>query len=270
MIGQKKVLENIDILLENGNFPRFSIIVGETGFGKHELVKYIAKRMNIDYLLFDSKISDIRSFMDIANNQEESLIYVLQDGEDMALQTKNSILKIIEEVPSSAYIILLLSNTNNALTTILSRGFTFVLEGYSEEELVEYAKSVNVADITSVTKICTCPGDVNAIAKSDPKELVDFVEKVIDNIPIVALPNVMKVAKTIVDPNYPYSFNVVCNAFINSLYNKMKTASDTKKMKVYVEIAQIVGKYRRLALAKSSNIKYIADSMIMDMWATGG
>ena len=45
IIGQKKLLDRIDNLIINNNLPRYIIIQGPTGSGKHLIADYISKKL---------------------------------------------------------------------------------------------------------------------------------------------------------------------------------------------------------------------------------
>ena len=46
MIGQKELLQVLSSQIEKGDFPRFSILVGQEGSGKKTLTKSIAYALN--------------------------------------------------------------------------------------------------------------------------------------------------------------------------------------------------------------------------------
>ena len=69
MIGQTNLQSRIEQLIENGTFPRFSILVGPKGSGKKTLANWIRRCMGqseltISYEATDVKIDTIRDIID--------------------------------------------------------------------------------------------------------------------------------------------------------------------------------------------------------------
>ena len=138
MIGQTKVLENIK-RIANGNFPRFSIICGQKHGGKKLIAKEIAKTLNAQLISTDVKVDTIRDIIKLAYKQTEPTVYLLADADKMSLAAKNALLKITEEPPQKAYFIMTITDINNTLQTLRSRGTIINLDPYTPSELLRYA-----------------------------------------------------------------------------------------------------------------------------------
>lgn len=147
MIGQKKVLKQIDNLIEKG-FPRFIVITGQKGQGKTELAKYIFHKLDEYYstpepdnrggiymLEIEPKIDNIREMIEMSYKQTEPIIYLIQNADKMSIGAKNSLLKVIEEPPQQAYFIMELQQIENTLDTIKSRCQEIKMAEYSIEEI---------------------------------------------------------------------------------------------------------------------------------------
>lgn len=271
MIGQAEVLNQIDTLIANGKFPKFSIIIGEEGYGKHTLCQYIANKLGLDYLLFNNKIDDLRTFIDVVSSQAESFVYVLQDGDSMALGAKNSILKIVEEVPKNAFIILLINNRNSALETLLSRAFVFELNNYSKQELIEYCNLKSYEDVESLIRVANCPGEIDIASKIKCNEIISFAEKVLDNVSEASLPNVLKVASKLNGTSADgFDLRLFFNATYSVITDRLESNARDSNLKMYTEICALISDYSYKLRMKSSNLKYIVDSFIINLWRMTG
>ena len=65
-------------------------------------------------------------------------IYILNEAEKLTLQAQNALLKTIEEPPAYAIILLLTTNADSFLQTILSRCITLNLKAVKEDKIKEY------------------------------------------------------------------------------------------------------------------------------------
>ena len=197
MIGQTKVLENIK-RIANGNFPRFSIICGQKHGGKKLIAKEIAKTLNAQLISTDVKVDTIRDIIKLAYKQTEPTVYLLADADKMSLAAKNALLKITEEPPQKAYFIMTITDINNTLQTLRSRGTILNLDPYTPDELLRYADEkgydLNEAEEHIVTNICTVPGEIDLIVRYNIIEFYKFVETVIKNIGVVNGANAFKIA----------------------------------------------------------------------------
>ena len=271
MVGQKELLNQIDTLISNKKFPKFSIIIGEQGYGKHTICKYIAEGLGLDYLLFNNKIDDLRQFIDVISTQASPYIYVLQDGDSMSLGAKNSILKIVEEVPSQAYVILLIDNRNSALATLISRAFVFELNNYSKEELVEYCNLKGYSNPEQLILVANCPGELDIASKVDVNSIISFAEKLIDNVKYASLPNVMKVASKINGTDDDgYDLRLFLNAMYSVMVNRLENERNNSQLKIYRDICLLISEYSYKLRMRSSNLKYIVDSFIINLWRITG
>lgn len=65
-------------------------------------------------------------------------IYIIKDADKMTVQAQNALLKVFEEPPSYAILILVTSNVSMLLPTILSRGTEVRFQPLTQRELKEY------------------------------------------------------------------------------------------------------------------------------------
>ena len=200
MIGQKHLLSQIDTLIENKTFPRFSIIVGPEGSGKKLMSKHIATKLGAIHTLRGVVVDDVRDLIQEAYKVSASILYVVADADKMSPAAKNALLKVTEEPPKSAYIILTLTDLNNTINTIRSRGQVFYMDNYTVDNIDEYYKNMypSFADERQIVDdLCVTPGEVDLLMEMGPVEFYEYAEKVVDNIAIVSGANSFKIAQRI-------------------------------------------------------------------------
>lgn len=152
IIGHEKVIEVLKRALENNTISHSYLFEGEEGLGKKRVAFAFAKALlcieeqsqpcntcssclkfqggnHPDFFLIDSekgliKKEEIESLIKNITRapfESERKIFIIDDSDKMNSQGKNALLKTLEEPPSYVNIILISSNTNHLLPTILSR-----------------------------------------------------------------------------------------------------------------------------------------------------
>lgn len=271
MIGQKELLNQIDTLVSNGKFPKFSIVIGEEGYGKHTLCKYISEKLGLDYLLFNNKIDDLRTFIDVVSTQADPFVYILQDGDSMALGAKNSILKIVEEVPPQAYIILLINNRNSALATLISRAFVFELNNYSIDELYTYCDMKGYTNKLDLVSVANCPGEIDNASKLDVRALIDYAEKLLDNISKYSLPQTVQVSSMLNGTNSQgYDIRLFLNAMYSVMTRRLESGEARNCLKLYRDICLLISEYSYKLRMRAVNLKYLVDNFLINLWRITG
>lgn len=195
MIGQEKLRKIIEQQIEMEEFPRFSIIVGAEGSGKKTLTMAIAYALNCQRVPVEVKVDSIREMIHNAYTVETPTLYVILDG-NMSNQAKNALLKVCEETPKNAYIVMLTSDTN-ILPTLKSRAGVYYMQPYTPNELIEYSKKYQKVNTNIVVDICETPGDVDKLCKIGADEFYGFVQKVVGNIADVSPANALKISEQI-------------------------------------------------------------------------
>ena len=166
----KKYKKIFDKLIEENKLPQSLILQSYSKHKKRIYSKYIAK-----YLITGEKpaLDDIEKFDHadlkfIVNNDssivkkqeiEEGMdfisktpysqnnnVLILEDSEMMNQTSANMLLKKLEEPPEYSYILLLVSNKEHMLPTILSRCQIFRIYEESREEIKEYFSGKNVSE----------------------------------------------------------------------------------------------------------------------------
>ena len=170
MIGQSKIKEwvrslNIDSL------PHSLLICGESGSGKHSIIKLIIDKININLINLDKIDKDIIEFM---YTSVEPTLYVI-DLNSIDLKKENIILKVLEEPNKNIYIVITCENKSNIIPTILNRCFLIDVEPYKIEELSTFLFSDDEKCLVDVFKT---PGKL--IYAIDHKNMVYDIMKFSD------------------------------------------------------------------------------------------
>ena len=200
MIGQKSLLTEINKQVQNGTFPRFSIVVGDTGSEKDEVAEYIANGLGATLVeLADCKVDTVRDMIVNAYKVSTLTLYHIKDSDTMSLQAKNSLLKVTEEPPNKAYFVMTLEDMNNTLATIQSRGTVFRLDPYTQTELKQYCTdkglSNTIADL--VLQLADNPGEIDLLCSYNVTDFYSFVCKVVDNVATTSRSNAFKISQSI-------------------------------------------------------------------------
>lgn len=228
MIGQKDLINKLVHQIQNEQFPRFSLITGKEGSGKRLIVNEIIyktfKEVDTDtsiYILPDIKIDTIRTMINQCYKTRNTTLYVVPNADTMSVSAKNALLKITEEPPNNAYVIMTLEDEVNTLDTIRSRGTIFKMEEYTVQDIKDYIdKYTNISESlhTIILELCNTPGEVEELIKIGPKDFYSYVQKVVDNIASVSGSNAFKIANSLslkkeTDDN-KYSLKLFWKAFI--------------------------------------------------------
>ena len=267
MVGQTNLLDRISGQIERDKFPRFSIFIGEKGSGKRTLATAVAQMMGHPaWIAPDVKVDTIRSIIETCYKADLPIFYVIPDCDNMSLAAANALLKVTEEPPKHAYFILTCENEDNLLSTIRSRGVTYMLEPYSYEEKCDY---VNQAyDMTKWSEketefaldTATNPGDIDYLWSTDLPGFIEYVTLVIDNIAEVEGSNAFKISEKIAlkGEEDKYSLRLFWKMFNSICVSKMRSAEDPLK---YARAIAVTGDY-----AQQLNIRGINQQMLFDNW----
>ena len=261
MIGQKNLQNQIEQLIENDTFPRFSILVGPKGSGRKTFAPYIAGYMRANWVhAFDVKIDTIREIIQQSYKVVDNTVYFIPDADNMSPAAKNALLKVTEEPPNNAYFIMTLEDENNTLETIRSRGTVFHMDRYTPDEIEEYWRSryTSIQDNPWIHKeLCETPGDVDLLVKMGTLQFYEYVKLVVDNIAEVSLANAFKIPSKVAlkeDAEGYDSFlagrkpdeltKKELRDYVNKLEKEMKQAAADLQFERAAELRDLVFEYR--------------------------
>lgn len=204
IIGQQQIKEHLHNALSTGKVSHAYIINGEKASGKEFIARIFAQTLQCEQegtepcnecrsckqamsnnqpdiirVMHEKpgtiSVDDIRSQVnnDIAIKPYSSKykIYIINEAEKMTVQAQNALLKTLEEPPAYAVIILLVSNINALLQTILSRCVVLNMKPVEDELIRSYLmKELQVPDYKAEVCVAFARGNVGkakALASSE-------------------------------------------------------------------------------------------------------
>lgn len=270
IIGQKKLISNIDRLIMDNNFPRYSIICGCTGSGKKLMSSYIASKLNALLVPCELGIDDVREVIKTSYEQMSPIVYMWADAQKMSIGAKNAILKVTEEPPQNAYFIMTTDNTNWLLGTLLSRGTVFNMNPYTKQELTEFAKlklnNISSKDLSLLTNISIVPQDILDLVKIDITKLNAIVEIICDNIGKSNIANELKIATMLKfkdDESEKEKFEP--KLFLRACMFRFCELLESSMNPIYSDLITITSRYLADLSSKSLNKVATVDTWILDM-----
>ena len=271
IIGQQKLLKDINHLMMDDNFPRFSIIQGVEGSGKKLISSYIAKCLNALLVPCELSVDAVREVIELSYEQTSPTVYMWANAHKMSLGAKNAVLKITEEPPQNSYFIMTTDNVNGLLNTLTSRGTVFNINPYSPNDLKEYANikipDMKEKELNTIIDISTTPKDILDLASVDISKLNNIVEILCDNIGKVNLANTLKISTFLcfkeddVDKFDPILFMRAC---MFRYTNLMKVT----KNPVYYKLISLTSVYLSDLMSKSLNKVATIDNWLLDSHLT--
>ena len=195
--GQDRILRGIDETVSYNRFPRFSIIVAPTGFGKKVISDYIARKLHANFVPCESTVDGVRNVIADSYAVADTTLYMFADADNMSVVAKNALLKVTEEPPNNAYFIMTVSDLSNVLGTLISRGNVMYLDPYTTNDLKEFAsyKKYNFTDEAKkiVYQICSCPQDIISAEETDITSVYNLAESFVKYIGKANLANELKI-----------------------------------------------------------------------------
>ena len=251
MIGQKYLKKYVNTLLDEDNFPRFSIFVGPKGSGKKRFLREYFEGIYPE----DNKVDSIRKIIDMAYKVAHKT-FIIPDADDMSNAAKNALLKVVEECPNDNYFIMTLEDEVNTLGTIRSRAQIFYMDMYFPKDLRDYADVIGIKDeeeLKIIADVCTTPGDINILCKQGVKDFYDYTKLVLENVADVSLANALKIPEKLAlkDGDEGYDLRLFLRMFMSLCITNQANAR-------WVE-------YTSRCLTKM-RIKGINKQMLLDTW----
>lgn len=205
IVGQEQLKEHLENALTTNKVSHAYIINGERSAGKEFIAKTFAMALqcenrqgiepcqechscrqalsgnhpDIIFITHEKpntiSVDDIRSQIngDVAIKPYSSprKIYIMNEGEKMTVQAQNALLKTLEEPPEYAVILILTTNANSLLPTILSRCVVLNMKPVRDEQIKRFLmESMEVPSYKA--DICTAfargnVGKARMLAKSE-------------------------------------------------------------------------------------------------------
>ena len=213
VIGHEKLIEHMQTAIERERVSHAYIFNGEIGSGKKLLTDIFAATLQceehgitpcgkcksclqasssnhpdiikVTHEKASISVDDIRTQLnadiDIKPYSSKYKIYIIDDADKMTEQAQNALLKTIEEPPAYGIIMLLVTNKNKLLPTILSRCVTLNLKPVSVDSITEYLmKEYQIPDYHAQVSARFSQGNVGkAIRYSTSEEFNESKDKIL-------------------------------------------------------------------------------------------
>lgn len=263
LVGQFKCIEKINAWKNRQSFPHFLLVVGDVGSGRKTLSYLFAQELDGRVSTVpDVSVASIRKLVNIAYDIDSTMVYLIPNADGMSLAAKNSLLKLTEEPPENAYIILTLESLENTLPTLVSRSQHLIIDPYTEEQL-----SHLTAD-KRISRIATTPGMVNTLeelSSADIDDMTSTCDKLLNYIDKVSVANALKSAQKI---RFKESDKAVMDIplFIATMnYVAISKLDQPELVKRIREWMVVLSKYTSMMKRSGVNKKALYDKMILNV-----
>lgn len=284
MIGQQKLIAQIDDLIERDKFPRFSIVVGERGMEHEDVARYVHTKMGADYIqLPDVKVDTVRIMIQQAYKLHKTTVFCIPSADDMSINAKNAMLKVVEDAPNKAYFIMCLEDLSNTLATIQSRGIVFRMYQPKADEIEDFARSLYVnkddideEEIELYGELCSTPGDVIYFTKHGIINFYKYAEYVAHNVCEVSGAEVFKFSDKLALKDEEDKYD--CQLFLKALqlqfwkmcHSAFKQDSDftyasTCGVNCACNIVSCIGRYMQDLRIKGVNKTMLMDNLYLEV-----
>ena len=259
MVGQSKLLNRLDNLTLD-NMPRSLLLLGEKGCGKHLYLDLISKKLSLAKL----DITDTLSFdyiLEIYSRTTPSIYYI--DIDKFTEKKQNVILKLLEEPPVNAYIVLLASDKSLLLGTIINRCIVFEFERYSISELSSFIESGD--DKSLICEVLTTPGQILSSNIDNIKALQDLCYKIVDKLEIASYYNSLSIANKFnyKDEYDKFDIKTFFNMMNHVLLERYKESSNDK---IITYLKKTVEFKRRFEQDNRLDREKLFENYISEMW----
>jgi len=267
MIGQEKLLDKVDRLIENG-FPRFVLLVGSKGSGKKLMCMEIAKKLGYPLVSMGTGVDEVREVIQNSYRNTEPILYVIPDTDKMSVQAKNAMLKITEEPPQKAYFLSTVTNTSNTLQTIISRACVLKMDDYSQEELKNYLltkypdNELTNNQIEFILNVATVPEQVDILMNYNVEEFSSFVNTGSKHLHTVSSANAFKIELKLALKKDEDKWDVLLflQALKYELLNNYYNLDEHSYFESYILVCDTI---KEIQYKNSVNKQYCMDSLIL-------
>lgn len=265
MIGQEELKATIDTLLSK--FPRFLILTGDEGSGRKTIARYTAARLNAEIIMVGNRVDDVREIIEIATKHKVKRIYLFENADNMSTSAKNALLKITEEPPRNAYLIMTVKNIDRMLKTIKSRATILTMDSYNIHNLEEYIKlkkyNLTAEEKEMVCRICTNPGEVDRIIEYDITAFYNYVKTVVEHIGKVHGANALKIGEKLKYKKDGEGWEI--DLFFRTVITAYADLFLDRYSNTYLECMRVTSKYMSELDITGINKQMLVDAWILDI-----
>jgi hypothetical protein len=234
--------------------------------------KEISNKLKSMLYVVESGIDNIRKMIRDCYTIQNPVLYLIENGDNLSGEAKNALLKVTEEPPNKAYIIMCLESANNTLETIRSRAVMYNMQSYTSEQILTYFhENYDISDwddedvpkIKGIIKsLCETPGEVSLLMENGVLELNDYVEKLVNNVLKVGWANVFKSSSKIClkKDGEGFDLKLFWKMFMTICMNRM-VAGNVMDVIVYAKMVSTTSK-----ALQELGIRGISKQMLFDNW----
>lgn len=269
MIGQKALLNEIDLLISRKKFPQFVIIAGSKYSGRKTVAEYITQKLGAIPVQIGLSVDDVRKCEQISATSGNTFCFIMADADNMRPGTKSALLKMTEEPPKNAYFVVTLLNLNNFPDTLISRASVFQMLPYTQNEI---ASTFTVKDLQEkrcqdILQVAPSVG-IAHILKNDTTGTLDFAHKIVEHIKSVSGANALKITTKIRTTNDTtgYDGELILQLVI-SIANRLSQQKDidTGTQRMYAMMCKITANFYDQYLNVYKKKKFLLDQWILEM-----
>jgi len=186
ILGQEKLKRFLKHQIDTDTLSYGYIFCGDRYMGKNFIAHEIAEEITVDSYIIDVlpsegrkliQVDDIRALKESVYGSTfkgEKKVYIIPNSEKMTSSAQNAFLKILEEPPREVIFIMLIENTDRLIETVRSRCTVLKLERYSDKDIVNYLKTLDIE--SNPEKIKLCNGTLNKYMILNSKEFAPVME----------------------------------------------------------------------------------------------
>lgn len=289
ILGNKEQRENLKRIIQTQNIGHAYMFVGREGIGKQMIAKEFAKSIlclnptdtycgqceccdifenSPDFITItdqdDSiKVGDIRALSEnilLKPVKSERRVFIINNADKMNESAQNALLKILEEPPSYATIILVLSNKEKILRTIKSRCIQIDFMPLTLEEMHEYYKGQDIQEELFLYS----RGSIGMLEKL--KE-TNYIENVIEFEKAINYQDLLEMNRALTKLKEDKTIKENINDILNLLIVKLKLDLSQNYSKKIAQI-DVIEECRR-NLKRNANFDITLDCMMVKLWELG-
>lgn len=260
IVGQSRLLDQLNQFNIN-TFPRTTMFIGEKGIGKHTFANYVKDNI-LKLPLIDLTSCISNEVIDEIYLKPTPCIYLI-DITKLVDAKQNSILKLIEEPPNSAFIILLAEEGISLLNTVRNRCIIFDFEPYTKDQLRQFI--TNESDVELILNILRTPGKIIGTNINNLKEAYDIADKIVHKLSNANYANTLTLSDKInFEDNYSkIDLDIFFDVLADHMYKCYMQENDSKILDMYLFTIN-----ERKALTKDARIKkeHFFENFITKLW----